>query len=69
MCGMCVKSGFVYGRSAAVPHSHAGVCGCDDRERTPTETAFRRTGYTAGGVNMKGHCLYFRILNFHSTVI
>lgn len=53
--GVHVSSGCVHGRSAVVPRAHTGVCWCDDRERTPTETAYRRTGHTPGGVNT--HCV------------
>lgn len=48
--GACVRSGFVHGWSAVVPGAPAGVCRSYDRERTATQTAFRRTGYTAGGL-------------------
>lgn len=57
--GVHVRSGFVHGRSAVVPWAHAGVCWCDDRERTSTQAACRRTGYTPGRVN--AHCLCFII--------
>ena len=57
--GVHVRSGCVHGRSAVVPWAAAGVCWCDDRERTPTQAACRRTGYTPGGVN--AHCLCFII--------
>ena len=53
--GMCVTSGFVHGRSAAVPWASAGVCRSYDREGTPTPTAFRGTGYTTGGLKTCVH--------------
>lgn len=49
--GVLVRSGCVHGWSAVVPRTHAGVCWRDDGERTATQAARRRTGYTPGGVN------------------
>lgn len=54
--GVHVRSGCVHGRSAVVPRALTGVCRCDDGERTPTETAYRRTGHTPGGVNTHRVC-------------
>lgn len=56
--GMCVTSGFVHGRSAAVPSASAGVCRSYNREGTPTQTAFRGTGYTTGGLNTVYTCIH-----------
>lgn len=62
---VCVTSGFVHGWSAAVPSASAGVCRSYDREGTPTQTAFRRTGYTTGGLNTRV-CVYTCIHTPHS---
>lgn len=55
MAPLSVTPGLVHGRSAAVPRASAGVCGSNDGERAASQAAFRRTGYSTGGLNTHTH--------------